>query len=287
MSLPLIITINIDPVLVHLGPVAIRWYGLMYAVGLALGLRVTLPIAERKGISRDAAYSLFWIVTVAALLGGRLYFVVQNNAAAYLAHPTRILAFWEGGMAFYGAIFLGVPALFIATRMSKKPFLLILDIAALFAPLAQAVGRIGNIINGDILGYPSTLPWATAYMNPHSFARPLCEVRTTCIAFQPAALYEMLFSLALFAVLWRLQERFRAGMLFLLYLALYSIGQLVLFVWRDNILVLGPLKQAQVTALVVLAFLLPIALFLNSRAMTPQPVQETGEQASTLPIEDS
>ena len=262
------IVINIDPVLLHLGPLAVRWYGLMYAVGLGLALWITLPVAERRGISRDKIYALFWGVTVAGLIGGRLYYVVQNNPAAYLRDPRRIFALWEGGMAFYGAVFLGAPVLYLLTRYYRAPFLPLLDVAALFAPLAQAVGRVGNIINGDIVGYRSTLPWATAYANQGAFARPLCPAPyTDCVAFQPAAAYELLFSLGLFLLLWRLRDRaWPGGMHFVLYLALYSLGQLALFVWRDNVFVLGPLKQAQATALVVLVALIPIALFLRYRA---------------------
>ncbi|HZS86015.1 MAG TPA: prolipoprotein diacylglyceryl transferase [Chloroflexota bacterium] len=257
------IVINVDPILLRLGPLTVRWYGLMYAVGLGLALWVTAPIAERRGTPREVIYTIFWSVTIAGLIGGRLYYVVQNDPLAYLSHPERILALWEGGMAFYGAIFLGVPALYLLARLHRVPFLPLLDTVAIFAPLAQAVGRIGNIINGDIVGYPSTLPWATAYANPGAFVRPLCRPPYTgCTAFQPAAAYELLFSLGLFAVMWQLRRRnWPAGLQFVLYLALYSIGQLVIFTWRDNVLVLGPLKQAQVTALVVLAALVPIALY--------------------------
>src|SRR5579871_4186602 len=92
------IVINVDPVLLRFGPFTLRWYGLMYAAGLGLALWVTLPIAERRGAPREAVYSIFWIVTIAGLIGGRLYFVVQNDPGAYLAHPSRILALWEGGM---------------------------------------------------------------------------------------------------------------------------------------------------------------------------------------------
>ena len=272
------ITINISPVLLRLGPFTVRWYGLMYAVGLGLALWVTLPVAQRRGAPRDALYSIFWGTTIAGLIGGRLYFVVQSNPGAYLAHPERILALWEGGMAFYGAIFLGVPVLFLLTRYYRVPFLPLLDTAALLAPLAQGVGRIGNIINGDIIGYPSTLPWATAYANPGAFARPLCTAPYThCVAFQPAAAYELLFSLGLFALLWRLRDRpWPGGMHFVAYLALYSLGQLVLFIWRANDFVLGPLKQAQVTALVVLVALVPIALWLwlRARASRREPAED-------------
>jgi prolipoprotein diacylglyceryltransferase len=96
------------------------------------------------------------------------------------------------------------------------------------------------------------------------------------VAFQPAAAYEMLFSLALFGLLWALRNRpWPAGLRFVLYLALYSLGQVVLFIWRDNVVVLGPLKQAQVTALVVLVALVPIALWLRGRRARDA---ERGEQ---------
>jgi len=266
MTLPLAyITIDVSPVLLRLGPLTVRWYGLMYAVGLALALWVTLPLAERRGYARDVLYALFWGVTIAGVIGGRLYFVAQNDPLVYLAHPRRILALWEGGMAFYGAVFLGVPVLYLLTRHYGTAFLPLLDVVALFAPLAQAVGRVGNVINGDIVGYPSTLPWATAYANPGAFVRPLCQAPyEQCVAFQPAAAYELIFSLGLFAVLWGLRDRSLApGLQFILYLALYSLGQLVLFAWRANVLVWGPFKQAQVTALVVLAVLVPLAWLLR------------------------
>ncbi len=260
------ITINVDPVLFHLGPFPVRWYGLMYAVGIAVALWVTLPVAERHGLSRDAIYAVFWIVTIAGLIGGRLYYVAQNDPLSYLRAPNRILALWEGGMAFYGAVFLGVPVAFVAARRYGIPFLPLLDIAALFAPLGQTIGRVGNIVNGDVVGYPSTLPWATAYANPHAFARPLCVPSVPCVAFQPAAAYELLFSAGLFALLWSLRDRpWASGLHFMLYLALYSAGQLILFAWRDNVYVLGPLKQAQVTALVVLVVLVPLTYWLARR----------------------
>lgn len=289
------IVINVDPVLLHLGPLQVRWYGLMYAVGLALALWVALPDAERRGIPRDKIYSIFWGTTIAGLIGGRLYFVAQNDPLYFLAHPAQIVAVWEGGMAFYGAIFLGVPVLWLLSRHYGVRALALLDSVALFAPLAQAVGRIGNIINGDIIGYPSTLPWATAYANPHNtFVRPLCAPPYTgCTAYQPAGAYELISSAILFALLWRLRKRrWPAGLLFVLYVALYSLSQLIVFIWRDNEFVLGPLKQAQATALVVLVLLVPIALWLTRRGATPHSPSGTtlqdshaeGQRPSAAPV---
>lgn len=249
-----VIKIGLNPVPVHIGPLAIHWYGLMYVVGISVGLFVSLRYAEKLGIDRDTAYAIFWPVLVGSLIGGRLYYVVQSNLGWYLQHPTQIFATWEGGMAFYGAVFLGAIAGFLAARWQGVPFAKVLDAAAVFIPLAQAFGRIGNLVNGDIIGYPSTLPWATQYTNPANTFVP-----SHSLAYQPAAAYELLFSLALFAVIWFLRFRLRPpGTLFVLWLVVYSVGQFVLFFGRANIVVLFGLKQAQITALVVIAVTIPL-----------------------------
>jgi phosphatidylglycerol---prolipoprotein diacylglyceryl transferase len=248
-----IITIDLDPVLFKLGPIAVHWYGLMYVLGIAAGLLVALPYAERVGIGRDTAYEIFWPVLIACLIGGRLYYVVQSNFGWYLTHPQNILATWEGGMAFYGAVFFGFAAAFVAAHLKAAPFARVLDTAAVFIPLAQTFGRIGNIINGDILGYPSRLPWATQYTNPANTFVP-----SHSTAYQPAAAYELLFTAALFALIWALRFKFRVpGTLFALWLVTYSVGQFVLFFGRANVIVLWGLKQAQITALIVVAISIP------------------------------
>lgn len=249
----LVIKIGLDPMLVRVGPVSVHWYGLMYVVGIAAGLYVALPYAERHGIPRDRAYEVFWPVLIACLIGGRLYYVVQSDLGWYLRHPQNVLATWEGGMAFYGAVFLGLPALYLAARRVGASVPLLLDATALFIPVAQTFGRIGNVINGDIVGYPSSAPWATQYTNPNNTFVP-----SHLVAYAPAAFFELVFSAMLFAFLWSVKDRFRVpGTLFALWLALYSVGQFVLFFARSNAVVALGLKQAQWTALVVLAVLIP------------------------------
>jgi phosphatidylglycerol---prolipoprotein diacylglyceryl transferase len=252
-----IINIGLDPVLVRLGPLSVHWYGLMYVVGISAGLLVSIPYAERLGIDRDAYYGIFWPVVLACLVGGRLYYVVQSNFGWYLQHPSQILATWEGGMAFYGAVFAGALVAWVMTRIRHVSFPRALDVAAVFIPLAQGLGRVGNIVNGDILGYPSNAPWATRYTNPHNTFVP-----SHTVAYAPASAYELLFSLALFGIIWALRFRFRVpGTLFALWLVLYSAGQFVLFFARSNPVVLFDLKQAQITALVVIAVTVPLYIW--------------------------
>ena len=266
-----VIKIGLDPVLIRLGPLSIHWYGLMYVIGIAAGLYVTLPYVAQRYIDRDTAYAIFWPVLVFSLIGGRLYYVLQSNWGWYLRHPQNILATWEGGMAFYGAVFLGSAAAFVACRRQHVPFAVALDGAALFIPIAQAFGRVGNLINGDIVGYPSSAPWATQYTNPAN-----TFVASHSIAYDPAALYELLFSLALFVVIWRLRYRFTLpGTLFAIWLIAYSVGQFFLFFARDNVVVMLGLKQAQLTSLVVLAVSFP-AYMIWHRHWTSRP--EAGRQ---------
>lgn len=258
MRLPLaVIHIGIDPVLIHLGPLSIHWYGIMYVAGLSLALRVVIPFGETHGISKETIYSIFWSLLIGGLIGGRLYYVVQSNLGWYLSHPQNIVATWEGGMAFYGAVFVDIVVVVVVCRRRRLSIPVFLDGAAIFAVVAQAVGRIGNLINGDIVGYPSSLPWATQYTNLHN-----TFVASHAVAYDPAAAYELLFNVLLFVILWRLRYRFRVpGTLFALWLTSYSVGQFVLFFDRANVVVAAGLKQAQLTAILVVLVTVPAWLY--------------------------
>jgi phosphatidylglycerol:prolipoprotein diacylglycerol transferase len=276
-----VIKIGIDPVIVRLGGLSIHWYGVMYVLGLALGLRLILIYGEARGISRDTAYEVFWPVLIASLIGGRLYYVVQSNFGYYLSHPQDVLATWEGGMAFYGAVFLGSLALWFFTWRKGILFALALDIATVLVPSAQAVGRIGNIINGDIHGYVSSLPWATEYTNPDNHFVQLF------VPYDPAAAYELLLSALLFLVIWRLRFRFKVpGTLFAAWLVLYSVGQFLLFFGRDNVVVLLGLKQAQLTAIVVTLLAIP-AYYLWRRHYLSLPISapEVADEGQPVPAD--
>src|SRR6266480_7351169 len=279
---PPYIYINIDPVIVHLGPLALRWYGLMYVVGILMGLWAIRGYTARKGIHPDVVYRILWWCIVAGLIGGRLYFVVQqpNFFSYYLAQPIHIIATWEGGMAFFGAIFLVIPTIFWRARVERINPLVALDAGVLFAAAGQIFGRIGNIINGDIIGYKSTLPWSFVYDNPHSWA---CLNPTTCqTPVQPAAVYELLTNLVLLAVMFYLAKHVkRPGILMLVYLFSYAVTQFFLFFVRDNQIVAffglfgGLLKQAQWTSIVVFIAMIPISYFvLRSRYAQPIPEGE-------------
>jgi phosphatidylglycerol---prolipoprotein diacylglyceryl transferase len=257
-----LIIINIDPIAFQLGPFAVHWYGLMYVVGISVGLLTIWPYGKFKGLSEDQMWTVAWISIPAGLIGARIYYVLQQPLGPYLSEPWRILAFWEGGMAFYGAIFAVVLAVVIIAWRMRFSIWKILDVAVLFASVGQFFGRIGNIINGDVIGYPTSLPWGFVYANPNSF------VPRHDIAYQPAAVYEALINVIIFSVLWSLRKRVKDGLLFFIYIFSYSVSQVLIFFVRDNEVLFWGLKQAQVTALAVI--LVTILLFVFYRKFSPQ-----------------
>ena len=271
----MLIKIGIDPVLVTIGGLKIHWYGVMIAIGLYVAIQVALREAARRGMNRDQLMNVALLAAVLGIVGGRLYYVVQNNPSFYWHHPAEIIAVWQGGMAFFGAMFGGALAVAISAWRWRIPFWSLLDVGALGMTIGQAIGRIGNIINGDIVCY-KTNGWGFEYTNPNTFG-PLN------VPVQPASLYELLISLALFLLLWNLRTRIHPeGMLAMIYVVLYSVSQFFIFFVRDNVVILGGLKQAQVTSLVVIALSLPvIAYLLRKERLARPPETQPAEAPST------
>jgi phosphatidylglycerol:prolipoprotein diacylglycerol transferase len=272
------IVINVNPILVQLGPLAIRWYGLMYVVGIIVGIQAGLPYVRARGITEDQVWNVVGPCIVAGLVGGRLFYVVQQPLEPFLAQPWRIIATWEGGMAFYGAIALVTLTLAVVCWREKIPFWTMLDGAAIFAAVGQAFGRIGNIVNGDILGAPTTLPWGFIYANPNSFAP------SHTIPYQPAAIYELICDLVLIGILFALRNRLKTpGLLAVVYYLGYAISQFLVFFLRDSepIVAFG-LKQAQLTSAVVFVLALGLAVWrlraeptVEAEALPPAAVNES------------
>lgn len=273
MSLgPLSIVIGIDPEAFTLGPVSVRWYGLFYIVAIAAAVVVVQRLAMRLRVDIEALWDLFPIALVAGLLGGRLYYVVQNDPGSYLDRPMEIVAVWSGGMAFFGAV-IGITAAILAfawrRRTSPWP---ILDAVAVAAVIGQPIGRIGNIINGDIIGYPTALPWGTLYTHERAFVPDLN------VAYHPAAAYALLVGLLLAAaIVWLVRRGPPAGTVFASYLIGYSATQFLVFFWRANSVTLWGLKQAQLTAIAVALVGVAVMVVVHRRARNgePRPVVES------------
>lgn len=245
-SVILAITIGIDPEAVAIGPWSVRWYGLLYIVAIGAGILVAQRVVARLGTDMDTLWDLLPVALIAGLLGGRLYYMVQNDFGSYVAAPLEILAIWNGGMAFFGAVIGVTVAIALFAWNRRAAVWPLLDVVAVIAAVGQPIGRIGNVINGDVIVYPTSVPWATAYTHERAFVPELG------VPYHPAAAYALLAGLALLvvmAVIVRLGPR--AGTVFATYLVGYSVTQFVVFFWRANSITLFGLKQAQLTAIVV------------------------------------
>jgi phosphatidylglycerol:prolipoprotein diacylglycerol transferase len=252
------IEINIDPVAFSFGPFSVHWYGLMYVVGITIGLLVAWNYAKSVGITSEQLEKVVLWSVPAGFVGARLYYVIQQPLGQYLSEPWRVFAVWEGGMAFFGAIFAVVLTVILVTWRMRISVWKFLDVAVIFGSVGQFFGRIGNIINGDVIGYPTTLPWGFIYSNPNSFA-PRHD-----IAYQPAAIYEMIINVIIFSILWSVRKRVKPGILFFIYLIGYSVSQIIVFIWRDNEILFWGLKQAQLTGIgVLIAAVVGLIVFLR------------------------
>lgn len=167
----------IDPVLVQLGPLSVRWYALAYIAGLVLGWLLARNLVARPALwggtspmqPQDLDDALFW-ATLGVILGGRLGYVLFYNPVYFLAHPADIIAVWKGGMSFHGGLAGTLVALVLFARSRRIPVLSLLDVAGVVAPLGLFFGRLANFINGELWGRPADVPWAIVF--PHGGPLP-------------------------------------------------------------------------------------------------------------------
>jgi phosphatidylglycerol:prolipoprotein diacylglycerol transferase len=163
---------NFDPVAIHIGPLAVRWYGLMYLVGFMLAvvvarLRLRLPHVAAQGWSVKDIDDILFYGVLGTILGGRLGYVLFYKADYYFAHPLDIFKVWQGGMSFHGG-FLGVTlAMVVFAYQRKRTWLEVTDFVAPMVPTGLAAGRLGNFINGELWGRVTSAdaPWAMLFQN--------------------------------------------------------------------------------------------------------------------------
>ncbi len=260
------IVINVNPSIAHVGPFTLRWYSLFFALAVFAGVWLGLREARRKGFDVERVQSLAMWAVLGGLLGARLVHVL-DSWEVYAANPQRLLNVWEGGLAVYGGLIGGVLTGLVYALWRRLAAWKLADAAAPGMILGQAVGRLACIPNGDAFGAPTGVPWAFIYTHPGAMVpRTLLGVPT-----HPYAVYELLFDLALLALLWRLRPVFKTdGLLFLTYAGVYMTGRFLLTFFRMEQVTVWGLQQAQVIALLALPVVLALLVW-RLRAALPGP----------------
>ncbi len=264
------ITIAIDPILISLGPFTLTWHSLLMVIAIGVGVWFPVRLAIKAGLSADILYSMAVWGIPGGIVGARLVHVV-DYWNYYSANPGAIFAIWEGGLAVWGAILGGTLAAVIFTRIRGVAIAAYADLAALGLLLAQAIGRIGDVINGEHISTSTSLPWGVVYTHPESSGF-LHSLKYGAV--HPAVGYELLMDLLIFGALWKLRGRIRPdGTLFLLYLVIYSFGRFFLSFFRldSNTVFLG-INQAQWLSLIVLVVALPLLLLRQASRRKSKPV---------------
>jgi phosphatidylglycerol:prolipoprotein diacylglycerol transferase len=231
--------------------VSIRWYGVLIASSMALGLWLATREAARRGESSDDLLKAAELALIGGLVGARLYYVLFN-LDYYQSQPWwRMFAVWEGGLAMHGGLIGGLLTGGAYVWAKGLPLLTYLDIVAPSLLLGQAIGRWGNFFNEEAFGGPTALPWKLYISEPR---RPPAFVDHQY--FHPTFLYESLWNLGAFLVLFfvlrRRLER-APGALFLAYLGLYSLGRFWVEGLRTDSLMLGSMRVAQLMSVLAIA----------------------------------
>ncbi|MFO7965105.1 MAG: prolipoprotein diacylglyceryl transferase [Desulfobacterales bacterium] len=219
---------NIDPTIIEIGPVSIRWYGVMYAAGFlaAYYLVKTQEKAKRLGLEGPLLQDLFLHLVIGLIAGARFGYILFyqfGNLAEYARHPLEIIAVWHGGMSFHGGLAGAVIAGFFFCRRRGLPALNTGDTVIVAAPIGLGLGRIGNFINGELWGRPTSVPWAMVFPEAGPIPR------------HPSQLYEaFLEGLVLFILLWRLKDySMKPGAMVCFFLGGYGIFRFIAEFFRQ------------------------------------------------------
>ena len=247
--------ISVNPVLT-MGPISIRWYGIMVALAVLTVVLWTLwQVKKGANVSYDTALTAALVGIPSGIIFAKVLHVI-DLWQYYLQNPGQILN--GAGLTIYGAVLGAALGIWIFSKVSKFQFSYFADMIAPGIILSQAVGRIGCTINGCCYGLQTSLPWGVVYTHPNSLA-PLG------VPVLPTQIYEIVYNLIVFGVLLTLRRRIKPdGSLFLIYLSLYSLWRLGVGFLREGTPFLFGLHQAQVIAIIILAITIPI-LILKTR----------------------
>jgi phosphatidylglycerol:prolipoprotein diacylglycerol transferase len=217
---------HIDPEIVRFGPVAIRWYGLMYLIGFGASYFLVRHQIQREKLNLpdDFVESLYSYLVLGLLIGARLGYVIFYNPAYYFYKPLEIFALWHGGMSFHGGLIGSVIAGMLYCKKNNAAFWQTADMVIVTAPIGLGLGRLGNFINAELYGRVTDVPWAMIFPSGGDMPR------------HPSQLYELfLEGIVLFAVLWKVKDikRIKQGSVTALFIILYGMFRFFVEFFRE------------------------------------------------------
>lgn len=212
----------IDPILLRLGPLEIRYYGVLFALGFLIGYFILRKLAPERNIKPDMIDDfLIWLIP-GMVIGARLFEVLVYEPSYYFSNPAKIIAVWEGGLASHGGLLGGILVTWWFCRKHKIHFYDLADLGVIPGVLGAAFVRIGNFMNGEIVGRVSDVPWAMEFTGYEGKRHP-------------SQLYEAAKNVLLFVALWNLRKvhDLPRGFLFWSFIGGYSILRFVVEFWKD------------------------------------------------------
>lgn len=273
------IVVDLDPNLARLGPLVITWHGVFSVLGILAAARVGQILLQRDGLPGERVYDMAVWMVVAGLIGARLLFVWENYQL-FVGAWQKVLLVNEGGISQWGGIFGALLGGYLWCRRNGLDYRRVLDVAGPANAVGFAVGRIGDVINGEHHAIATTLPWGVEYVNPQTLGEPGKVVH-------PEVGYELLWNLLVFAVALatygRFKRRLPAGVTGLIWLGVFAIGRFSLSFLRTDSLVLG-LRQAQWASLLMIAVAVGVgAIWLARGGAGSNPPSEAAETSGSEP----
>lgn len=230
----------------------VMWYGVLIATGMLIGIALAIREAKRVGISEDDVLNIAIIAIPVAIICARLYYVIFSWDY-YSQNPGEIFNIRGGGLAIHGGLIGGILTGFIYAKVKKLDFFKTADAVMVGMPLAQAIGRWGNFINGEAHGGPTSLPWG---------------IMVDGVKVHPTFLYESIwdFGIFLFIMFYMRKKKTYEGEVIVSYITLYSIGRFFIEGLRTDSLMFGPIRMAQFISLVGVVGGLVLHFYLKNRA---------------------
>ena len=237
-----------DPIAFSLGPISIRWYGILISSAVALGTFLAVNEGKRRGIDPEHILNLIILVVPLGFLGARLYYVIFKWDY-FGKNPSEIFAVWHGGLAIHGALIFGTAAAYFYIRRNRLDFWRLTDVLAPSIVLGQALGRWGNFFNQEAHGGPVGYEFISRF--PEFIQRGMFIEGQF---YHPTFLYESLWNMGVFVVLLLFRRRgiAKKGDIFLGYIVLYSLGRLVIESLRMDSLMFGPFRAAQIVSVLAM-----------------------------------